>query len=238
MQQFFDQYDFQNATQRIEQWNFINSYRLSFQYEVNQTYQSQTQTFSTARQLKTSKTQLQIIADSSKEFAFSSKSNLFRLTENFIFRLNQSVQNQEEYECSDRFFEKAWNQRNSWNNQERVNIYNRDKTQEAYTDAIEKNDDVNNSRNYQNQKRYQNSNSNIFLIEINKKNENSHHIEDDLETFDQDQKYSYFLNENEYHISIEMIDHTKSLIHQCRRCKKIFSSNNKLHRHIRECRSK
>jgi hypothetical protein len=41
VQQFFDQYDFQNATQRIEQWNFINSYRFSYQYEVNQKYQSQ-----------------------------------------------------------------------------------------------------------------------------------------------------------------------------------------------------
>jgi hypothetical protein len=52
-------------------------------------------------------------------FAFS-KPNLFRLTENFIYRSNNYIsteQNQEEYEHQNRFFEKAWNQNNFWNNQ-------------------------------------------------------------------------------------------------------------------------
>jgi hypothetical protein len=151
VKQHFDQYDFQNATQRIDQWNSINLYRLSYQFEsVNQSNQSQSQ-IQNAKQLNASKSQLQITVDSSKEFAFSSKLNFFRFIENFSFRLNNYMSTeQEDYDSQNRFFEKAWNNQNR-------NNYNRNRAQEVYTDAIEKNnDDQNNSQNYQNQKHHEN----------------------------------------------------------------------------------
>ncbi len=69
----------------------------------------------------------------------------------------------------------------------------------------------------------------------NKKNEDSFHLQKESESLSQnsDQEYNYFLNENEYHIEIEIINQNR--IHQCRKCRMIFFFNNKLHRHIREC---
>jgi hypothetical protein len=225
-QQSHDQYDFQRADQRFNQWNFINSYRFSYQYEANQTYQSQSQFFSNARQLNAFKQSLQITVDSSNEFAFT-KSNSFRFNDNITFQSNQ-----ERYERSNRFFERAWNyqeQRNVYN-QKRRNIYNQSKTQEAYTDATEKNKNI---QNYQ--RNYQNQDADSSLNEVDKKNENRDQIEDDAESFNQDQKYHYFLNEKEYHIDIEIITQRKCH-YQCRKCKVSFFLNNKLHRHIRDCR--
>jgi hypothetical protein len=221
-QQSFDQYDFQNAAQRIDQWSSINSSRFSYQFEwANQRYQSQQQTFSNANQLKASKTQLQITVDSSKKFAFSSKSNFFRLTENFIFRSKNYIieQNQERYERSDRFFERAWNQEN-WNN--------RSRSQDVYVEnTLKKNSNI--SRDYQNQTLNQDSES--VMNENDKKNEDSHDSEN--RRFEE---FSYFLNEDDYHIDTEVIKQNSSQNHQCRKCKKRFASNNKLHRHVRECR--
>jgi hypothetical protein len=67
----FDQYDSQN----FEQWNFeqFQRWQSSYQYRANQSYQSQFQ-IQNAKQLKSSKSQLQITIDSSNEFAFFSKS--------------------------------------------------------------------------------------------------------------------------------------------------------------------
>ncbi len=126
---------------------------------------------------------------------------------------------QEDYDFQNRFFERAWNNQNR-------NNYNRDRAQEVYTDATKKNNDnLNDSRNDQDH--------DIFLNENNKKNENLHDIDDHF-----NEKFSYFLNENEYHIDTEMINQNNSKTHQCRKCKKEFSFNNKLHRHIHECRKK
>jgi hypothetical protein len=73
------------------------------------------------------------------------------------------------------------------------------------------------------------------MNDANKENHESYYAEDDPETLNSEsQEYSYFLNEDEYHIEIEVIAQDKS--HQCRKCKMIFLSNNKLHRHISECR--
>jgi hypothetical protein len=230
VQQHFDQYDFQNATQRIDQWNSINLYRFSYQFEsANQLNQSQSQ-IQNAKQLNASKSQLQITVDSSKEFAFSSKSNLFRSTENFSFRSNNYMSTeQEDYDSQNRFFERAWNNQNR-------NNYNRDRAQKVYIDAIEKNnDDQNNSQNYQNQKHHENQNSDFITNENNKKNEISYQVKNNSELFSSNQKYSYFLNENEYHIDIEVIQN-KINVFKCRRCKTKFLFNNKLHRHVRECR--
>jgi single-stranded DNA-specific DHH superfamily exonuclease len=79
----------------------------------------------------------------------------------------------------------------------------------------------------------QNENSKSISNNFNKENQNS----DDSNTqkLDSNQEYDYFLNENEYHIDIEIISHEK-IHHECRRYKKTFSFNNKLHRHFRECR--
>jgi hypothetical protein len=224
-QQSFDQYDIQNANQRIDQWNFTNLYRSqsSNQYEANQDNQSQSQ-IQNAKQLNASKSLLQITVDSSSEFA-SFKSNLFRSSDNIIFRSNQSEQNQKNYERSNRFFEKAWNQENAWNNQKRDNIYNQNRAQEAYTDAIEKNQkDVDISSNNQDAESRTN--------EIDKKNQNFYELEDDHHV----EEYSYFFNEDEYHIDTEVVNQKKSKTHQCRKCKTKLISNNKLHRHLRECR--
>jgi hypothetical protein len=196
----FDQYE--------QQWNFEFSSReqFSYQYSANQQYQSQS-VLSNAKQLKASKSRLQIIdSDQQNEFAFFSKS--------YSLRFEQS-NNREEYDRRDSL-------RKAWNNQNR-NIYNQSRTQEAYTDATEKNQSMKNSRNDQKQE--------FISNEFDKKNENSHQIENQFI-----EEYDYFLNEDEYHIDTKMIVQKNLKIHQCRKCKKEFSFNNKLHQHVRECR--
>jgi hypothetical protein len=71
----------------------------------------------------------------------------------------------------------------------------------------------------------------LISNEFDKKNENHHQTDDQL-----NEKYDYFLNENEYHIDTKMIVQKNFKIHQCRKCKKEFSFNNKLHQHVRNCR--
>ncbi len=73
-----------------------------------------------------------------------------------------------------------------------------------------------NSRNDQKQK--------LISNESDKKNKNHHQIKNQFT-----EKYDYFLNEDEYHINIEMIVQKNLKIHQCRKCRKEFSFNNKLH---------
>ncbi len=77
-----------------------------------------------------------------------------------------------------------------------------------------------------------------FANESNKKNEDSYRdeIESKSSNFHDNQKYNYFLNEKDYHINIDIIQ--KKFIFQCRKCRTKFVSNNKLHKHVRECRKK
>ncbi len=88
-----------------------------------------------------------------------------------------------------------------------------------------------NSRNDQNQ--YQKSE--LITNECDKKNQNSYEFE---ESDSRSEKFSYFLNEKKYHIDTELITQKIFKIHKCRKCKKNFASNNKLHQHVRECRQK
>jgi hypothetical protein len=80
--------------------------------------------------------------------------------------------------------------------------------------------------------RFWNQDSEFVINENDKKNRNSYESEKNRRV----EEFNYFLNENEYHIEIELI--VKSNTHQCRKCKANFSFNNKLHHHIRECRQK
>jgi hypothetical protein len=212
----FDQYDSQN----FKQWNFEQSQRWqsSYQYRVNQFYQSQSQ-IQNAKQLKNSKSQLQITIDSSSEFAFFSKSYSFR----FDNQYNQE-HNRERYDRRNSL-------KRAWNNQNKSNNYNQNKIQKAYTDAIQKNvETVNNVENDHDSKHFAN--------ESDKKNEDSYKNEIESKSFNShdNQKYNYFLNEKDYHINIDIIQ--RKLIFQCRKCRTKFVSNNKLHKHVRECRKK
>jgi hypothetical protein len=103
-----DQYDFQ----QLNQWKSSNLYRFSFQESTNHSNQNYSQSQLSERQLKLSKSRLQITARSNQASEFdSSKSNSFRSHDNVNSRFSQSSeQNQEEYDRSNRFFEKAWNQ--------------------------------------------------------------------------------------------------------------------------------
>jgi hypothetical protein len=78
-----------------------------------------------------------------------------------------------------------------------------------------------NSQNDQKQK--------FILNEFDKKNENHHQIKNQFI-----EKYDYFFNEDEYYIDIKIIVSKNFKIHQCRKCKKEFSFNNKLHQHVRK----
>ncbi len=216
----FDQYDSQYSEQR--NFEFSQRDQLYYQYDVNQSYQSQSQNFSNAKQLKVSKSQLQII-DSSQQNEFASFSKSY--SSRFDSRYNQK-NNREEYDRRDSL-KRAWNQKISWNNRNRDN-YNRSKTQKAYVDVNEKNQSYMKNSQFE-QNHQQNENSDFILKEINKKNEDFYQI--DQQT---NEKYNYFLNENDYHIEIEICNQDKS--YQCRNCKKKFSFNNKLHQHVRECR--
>jgi hypothetical protein len=69
------------------------------------------------------------------------------------------------------------------------------------------------------------------MNDVNKKNDDSYEADIINQKCDE---YSYFLNENEYHIDIEVIQEKVSVF-QCRKCKANFFSNNKLHKHVREC---
>ncbi len=214
----FDQYNSQYSKQR--NFEFSQRDQFSYQYDVNQFYQSQSQTFTNAKQLKTSKSRLQII-DSSQQNEFAS------FSKSYSSRFDQE-NNREEYDRRDQL-KRIWNQRNSWNNRNRDN-YNRDKAQEAYVDAIKKNqDNMKHSRN--NQNHYQKSK--FILNEFDKENENHRHVENQY-----NEEYEYFLNEKKYHIDTELITQKIFKIHKCRKCKRDFAFSNKLHRHVRECRQK
>jgi hypothetical protein len=126
----FDQYDSQYSRQR--NFEFSQRWQISYQYDVNQS-QSQQQ-ISNAKQLKVSKSRLQIInSDQQNEFAFFSKS--------YLSRLDQE-NNRRKYDRKDSL-------KRAWKNQNRNNSnYNRDRAQEAYADAIQKNNkDLNNAWN-------------------------------------------------------------------------------------------
>ncbi len=208
----FDQYDSQYSRQRNSE--YFQRDQFFYQYDVNQSYQSQSQIFSSAKQLKSSKSRFQITnSEQQSEFAFFSKSYSSRFDQN---------NNREEYDRR-QSLEKAWN------NQNRNNNYNRNKAQEAYADAIEKNQDLEDSRNIQKHC----EKSEFTTDEQDKKNYDSY---ESKKANDRAENFNYFLNEDEYHIDTKMINQKMSKIHQCRKFKKKFSFNNKLHQHIRECR--
>jgi hypothetical protein len=210
----FDQYDSQYSEERNSEYSQRDQF--SYQYDANQSYQSQSQTFSNAKQLKTSRSQLQIIASSSNEFAFFSKSYSSRFDNRY------QKNNREEYDRRDSL-------KKAWNNQNRNNNYNRDRAQKAYADAIEKNQDLKDSRDTQKHC----EKSEFTIDEQNKKNYYSYKSE---RADDRAENLSYFFNEDEYHIDTKMISQKMLKIHQCRKCKREFSFKNKLHQHIRECR--
>jgi hypothetical protein len=210
----FDQYDSQYSSQRNSE--YFQRDQFFYQYDANQSYQSQSQTLSNAKQVKTSRSQLQIIASSSNEFAFFSKSYSSRLDNRY------QKNNREEYDRRDSL-------KRAWNNQNRDNNYNRSKAQKAYVDAIEKNQDLEDSRNIQKDC----EKSEFTTDEQDKKNYDSYESE---KANDRAENFNYFLNEDEYHIDTKMINQKTFKIHQCCKCKKKFSFNNKLHQHIRECR--
>jgi hypothetical protein len=118
----FDQYNSQYLKQR--NFEFFQHDQSIYQYDVNQN-QSQQQISST-RQVKASKSQLQITIDSLNAFAFSnqysSRSNLS------VNRYNQK-NNRKEYDQRDSL-------KRAWNNQNWKKNYNRSKAREAYADAI------------------------------------------------------------------------------------------------------
>ncbi len=72
------------------------------------------------------------------------------------------------------------------------------------------------------------------MNEIDKENQNAYEI--NLQNQNHE-KFNYFVNENEYHINIEIIK-KKINVFQCRKCKTEFFFNNKLHRHLRIYRKK
>jgi hypothetical protein len=89
----FDQYDSQYSKQRNSEYSQRDQF--SYQYDANQSYQSQSQIFLNAKQLKTSRSQLQITANSSNEFAFFSKSYSSRLDNRY------QENNREKYDWRD-----------------------------------------------------------------------------------------------------------------------------------------
>jgi hypothetical protein len=207
----FDQYDSQYLKQRNSEYS---QRRQSFyQYDANQFYQSQSQNFSSVKQLKSSKSRLQIIdSRQQSEFAFFSKSYSSRFDQN---------NNREEYDRRESL-------KRAWNNQNRDNNYNRSKAQEVYADATEKN-----QKNAKNSQNYQNNESELETNEF----DNEIHEFYELEKSDyRSKKFNYFLNEDEYHIDIDVVQ--KKITFQCRKCKTKFIFNNKLYKHIRECRKK
>ncbi len=179
----FDQYE--------QQWNseFFQREQFSYQYDVNQQYQSQS-AFLNAKQLKASKFRLQIIdANQQSEFAFFSKS--------YSSRFDQK-NNREEYNRRDSL-KRAWSKKKTWNNQSRDDNYNRDRVQRTYVDATQKNvEDLNNA---QYQKHHSDQNSDFVMNDVNKKNDDFYKSN----LFDQESnEYNYFLNENEYHIETSL----------------------------------
>jgi hypothetical protein len=182
------------------------------------TDQKQTQPQGNAKQqqLKIPRQRLQITAGSSK--GSDSPSQIFFRSDST--KPNQSTGNYDRFKRGydrDRNVERAWNL--SYN-------YNQSRAQGAYADSA---DD-----SYQAES-IDNTENDLMIMNVPQNtSQQVDHVDDNKDNLDSSEhlQYSYFQDEYGYHVVNVTI-----AAHKYRRCKAAFSFNNKLHAHLRLCRS-